>query len=736
MDLAQSILKELITLQNKNEELARIISKLEHESDVIIQQFEHKIEELQKSLKHEQNDKERAARRYEEEIRDLQGSKAALIHETADVRETFQAEISQLEKRISSLTGTMEVREKEFSSLSLEKERIIAVFTQDLKTLQTTFSSYENETEKIRNTLSSRVQALTDTLEKERKENSDIINRKDHELRHVQDSLLSATEELQEYEDREKVFREKSRRTIDNLHDLVQAERQVRNRELKERDDRITVLEDERNEAVQSVSALKEQIRIGKEHFDHEVSQINSIVSESRKENSLLKEKISDLNSQLEVQAREFEDELNKNLTLFLSEKESLETSLNNLDSRLKSALASHREEIQVKDTEFSALLQKVKESEAMHTEKLHEWEDLTRELSGKVSYLEAEKSELAEQVHDAVLNNSRLEILVKRNETSFGEERRALIEQIAQHQKNYSETEQIHLKEISAVREHLNELLIGRNRAVSEKQVIEEYYRGEVSRLHDEISDIHNGMKEREVSFIHDIAERDDRITALSINNESLRSELERIRSQLGKLQETIRAEKDESVHALYREITSLEGKLAGKNIEIMSLSDRLFRLDTENTRLLQALSERTTPSIPSEDTGTEIRSGSPALSVQDSDPRKREIAALVADLEDPSRAAGAAETLAAMGGEIVDHLIPLLHAGSIQRRVWIAVVLYELNDNRATLPLMKLLETPKVHFRELIWEAKKQLHSRIRTGNTAKYAEIRIGPDGFDSL
>lgn len=85
--------------------------------------------------------------------------------------------------------------------------------------------------------------------------------------------------------------------------------------------------------------------------------------------------------------------------------------------------------------------------------------------------------------------------------------------------------------------------------------------------------------------------------------------------------------------------------------------------------------------------------------------DPR---VAGLIADLEDPSRAPEATANLIRLGEGIVDTLISLLHSGSIQRRVWVAVALYEINDNRATAPLVSFLENPSNRFRELIWEAK----------------------------
>ena len=65
MDLAESILNELVTLQKKNEELLGIIRRLEHESDVIIRQFEEKIADLNKSLKKAQDSSLKSERKYE-----------------------------------------------------------------------------------------------------------------------------------------------------------------------------------------------------------------------------------------------------------------------------------------------------------------------------------------------------------------------------------------------------------------------------------------------------------------------------------------------------------------------------------------------------------------------------------------------------------------------------------------------------------------------------------------------
>jgi chromosome segregation ATPase len=729
MDLAQSILKELITLQNKNEELARIITKLEHESDIIIQQFERKIEELQKSLKHEQDDKARAARRYEEEIRDLEESKTALIHETADIRETFQNHIAGLGDQIETLTRTLNDREEEFSNRILEKEKLISEIGRDLAAVQAAFSAYRSEAEREHNDLFSRIKQLLAELDQERRGNAAIIKRKDDEFREISETLKTVRRDLKSSENREASSKEKSEKSIANLHDLLTTERQIRSREIRERDTRIAALEEESRTAVRSLSDLNDALIRSKKESGDEISRMQGLISDDQAKISLFKKEIFDLHSQITLHTRTYEAGLKESQEKFLSEKKALQESLSLLEQQLKTTQALHTEQVMTRDAEITTLRQKISDLEEEYEQTLAEHEDETIRLSETISVLHHERSALTKQIADVELENTRLFQGVQTLREASETERKSLLDEIDTYQCRISENEQNHKKETGALQEQLNRVLIDRDQVLTEKEQLEEYYRGEISVLHNEIAEVNEGAANRENSLLRDIAERDTRVTALSVNNEALRSELERLSNHFRRLQETIRAEKDESVHALYQEITSLEEKLSEKNRENVSLSDRLIRLDGENTRLLQALSETSTvsTSLPEKKTGTQP--DSPSVQTEIPKVQRGEIAALVADLDDPVRAPAAAEQLTAMGGNIVDQLIPLLHSGSIQRRVWIAVVLYELNDNRATLPLMKLLETPKVHFRELIWEAKTRYHSRAAVSSSA--AGVRITPD-----
>lgn len=732
MDLAQSILKELITLQNKNEELARIITKLEHESDVIIQQFEHKIEELQNNLRHEQDDKTRAARRYEEEIRDLEESKNALIHESADIRETFQSQIALIENRMQALSQILDMREKEFSALFAEKGKIISDISEELSGLRIKYEEYQNEREIERTDLRAKIEALQTNYDRERSKFSKIVKHKEAEIQFLSEKLQSARQDLESFKNREAAFREKSQKTLDNLHELIQTERQVRSRDLRERDEKITRIQDEGRIASQKASALEEQLTVTRAETDHKIVALNDIIFQYKTKIQLLETETMGLRTQNSILNLEYEEKLKRNEEEFHLEKEALQKALNALDSRLKTELISHRDRIEAKESEISLLHQKIKEIEEEYKKTLLEREEAIIEFSGTVSNLHAERSELIRQAKASEAEKVSLQQVLRSNLDAYEQERNSLLEEITGYQNRITGTEQRYKNELTAIHEHLNAILLDRDKALSEKQEIEEYYRGEISHLHDEIADSQQGIKEREKVLLHDISERDTRITALSGNNEMLRSEMERVRSQLAKLQDTIRAERDESVHALYREISILGGKLSEKTAENISLSDQLVRLDAENTRLQQSLADKTMQ------TTNEVHKEGPiqhdiSSQVREIQNNKRgEIAPQVADLDDPARAPFAARTLIAMGGDIVDQLIPLLHSGSIQRRVWIAVVLYELNDNRATLPLMKLLETPKIHFRELIWEAKTQYRSHVRSGFPAPQGEVRAGPGG----
>ena len=111
MDLAESILNELVTLQKKNEELLGIISRLEHESDVIIRQFEDKIADLNKNLKKAQDVSAKSEKKYDTLCREKNREHESFEKDKKELEDSFLTRISDLEKSSS-----------EYHSLIQEKE--------------------------------------------------------------------------------------------------------------------------------------------------------------------------------------------------------------------------------------------------------------------------------------------------------------------------------------------------------------------------------------------------------------------------------------------------------------------------------------------------------------------------------------------------------------------------------------------------------------------------------------
>ena len=726
MDLAQSILQELLTLQKKNEELVRIIGKLEQESDVIIRQFEHKIEELQNGLKHEQDDKARASRRYEAEIRDLEGTKDALIKEIAEVRDTYQARIHQLDEKIGTLTQSIETREKEYIEIRVEKERIIADLQQDNSNLQARLIENAEASGKEITSLNSQFEAVKNTLDSERALFKDIIYQKDDEIRSIKSTLTATSQRLYEGEEREKIREEQTRNTFDHLNNLLHTERLIRNRELKERDEQVREYEGK-------LKAADERINQTREQSDAEISRLNQLNAEYILQITRLQDENKHFTSVLAGISAEYDQKLKSLGEKHEEEKKNLQYSLALLTREIESGKKMYAEELRIRDEERVSLNHTINELNETCRNVQNAREHVEEELTQRISALESEKELLAGKLEKVLSDHSDLTAILNDYEIRIEQERSSLNVTIENLRTKYDEAELIHLQEITKSRESYDQLLVERDQISAAKQEREEYFRNEISGLHEEIDNLQTHMIGREEELLKDITLRDTQIVNISTNNEALRGEIDRIRGQYIRLQETIRAEKDESVHALYREITSLEDQLTGKETEISTLTEKVLRLDAENTRLLQTVSQTTSPVPP---VAPASRSEKDIEKSDDTpvpvlDHRKREVIALAADLEDPSRAPEAAEKLAGMGSSVVDLLIPLLHTGSIQKRVWIAVVLYELNDNRATLPLMKLLETPKVHFRELIWEAKNQYRTRVRMkAGPAEPVGVRTGP------
>jgi len=731
MDLAQSILKELITLQSKNEELARIITKLEHESDIIIRQFETKIEELQKSLKHEQDDKSRSARRYDAEIHTLEESRDALINEISEVRDTFQTRVHELEEKIQLQLIILDEKETESAALLKEKDDLVAAYDEKITSLQINLEDQAAAARHEQELLSSQARALAETLKQDRDMFTSLVKQKEEDLHTAGEALKAMDQRLHEYADREKVIEEQSRETVEHLHHLINTERQIRTRELKERDLLEKGLEERLRSGRQALTDLEKRFKEETGSATQEIERLQTLLSDESVAHRRSEEENLILSDRLTALEQEYDEKLSGFTSEYLLEKENLLDQINRLHEELQSAVDSHALGIRARDEEISSLIKIRNELQDSLRTIAEANQQVQDELAKTILQHGEVKARLEQAVSSAESEVAHLQSRIGDLERSHRQDNERLVREITEEKKRSAEAEKIYQKDFTDARNELKDLGAERDHLLSESRVREDYFRDEISGLHQELADLQAASRSQEEALRSDITLRERQILDLFTNNEALRAEIDRVRHQYIKLQDTIKAEKDESVHALYREITTLEGKLAGRDREIATLSENNLRLDAENTRLIQQVSpEPPVAALQSPVVASEPVTSHVTETVSDpGDPRRKEVLALAAELEDPAMAPDAAVKLATMGHGIVDHLIPLLHTGSIQRRVWIAVVLYEINDNRATLPLMRLLETPKVHFRELIWEAKNQYRTRMRSGPVPGEPVVRQG-------
>ncbi|WP_214035721.1 hypothetical protein, partial [Methanospirillum sp.] len=390
--------------------------------------------------------------------------------------------------------------------------------------------------------------------------------------------------------------------------------------------------------------------------------------------------------------------------------------------------------------------------------------EDLTNENNNLVKLTEelhADISSKDEQMHELHETISTLKSEIKENCSRFESEltlkddeltgKEALISELNNNLKILEEKiltdEAAHNKEVLSFTEKIEELnnqLDARKQSYSEeisrlsvrmeevsqeledlihvKTEREHEFRNEITGLHEELIRRKKEWKTKLESVAQEIAEKDRHITLISGNNEALRTEMERVRTRLLMLEKTIREDKEEPVHALYRQIQNLSGKLAEKESEKAVLASRIIRLDTENTRLAQLLAD--SGSSPDSQKGREevisagVKTPSPALI-------RSEIFTYLANLDDPLHAMEAAASILRLGPQVTDILIPLLYEGSQNRRAWIAALLYELNDPRTTKPLSDLLETTEIGLRELIWDTRLRFREWKRAGVSSLTAQ-----------
>lgn len=104
---------------------------------------------------------------------------------------------------------------------------------------------------------------------------------------------------------------------------------------------------------------------------------------------------------------------------------------------------------------------------------------------------------------------------------------------------------------------------------------------------------------------------------------------------------------------------------------------------------------------------------------------PDLSDISAYLSNLDDPLHAMEAAASILRLGSPVTDTLIPLLYRGALNRRAWIAVLFYELNDPKATKSLSDLLDASESGLRELIWDTRLRFREWRRSGSVSSAAQ-----------
>jgi len=682
MDLAESILNELVTLQKKNEELLGIISRLEHESDVIIRQFEDKIADLNKNLKKAQDVSAKSEKKYDTLFREKNREHESFEKDKKELEDNFLTRISDLEKSSS-----------EYLSLIQEKETLIQTLTDQVK-------EHEISASQTRAEFSTRIQQLTDQLESHK----GLVEKEKLSLRLEYEDTLTKTRD-------EVARKEQELRTLaSDLKSRIADEkrsRKEREKELAEYNKKIselqTSLESSREEHNTLQSLLAEETKKSAKKVQDLTEQIKELEKEKTGIKSDLAVKIADLERQVQSLREQSEqdaitiedltrentdlirlsDELEADVTRKSARIVELSNTVDSLTTDMESTISQIQSDISQKDQDLIAKEARISE--------------LNLDVQGLEEQLRAD-----EKTHAASIQ-------------SFSVQIEDLQNQLGTRDASYRE-------ETSKLTARIEEIAHDLDEMIQLKAQREQEFRDEITYLHEELIRRKEEWKAKLESGARDIAERDRHITLISGNNEALRAELERVRTRLLMLEKTIREDKEEPVHALYRQIQNLSGKLAAKESENSVLASRIIRLDTENTRLAQLLTDI---GCPAESESGEEKTQKPETMGSSPAPTRSDILKYLTNLDDPMHAMDAAASILRFGPQVTDMLIPLLYQGPQNRRAWVAVLLYELNDPRATKPLSDLLETSETGLRELIWDTRLRFREYRRSGVSSSTAQ-----------
>ena len=671
-----------MTLQRKNEELLRIVSRLEHESDVIIRQFEDKILELNKDLKKALDQSVKSEKRYELLSREKEREKESFEKDKKELEEDYSGKIQDLKTTINQNTDLIREKDAQIQTLTGQVEDLKSYaslkaeeYSSEIKNL---VSLHESEITKYKIKIDDLHLEYQETVSRIKED----VARKEQELRALAGDLknrISNEKKVQEERGREKAE-----------YDARIAEFQV-------------LLDKTKEDYLNLQSRSNEDAQEYKEKIQDLVTELEGLEKEKSAKESELLQKLES-----------FEDEirsLQKLSAIDLKTIEDLTNENNNLvklTEGLHADISSKDEQMHELHETISTLKSEIKENCSRFESELTLKDD---ELTGK----EALISEL----------NNNLKILEEKiltDEAAHNKEVLSFTEKIEELNNQLDARKQSYSEEISRLSVRMEEVSQELEDLIHVKTEREHEFRNEITGLHEELIRRKKEWKTKLESVAQEIAEKDRHITLISGNNEALRTEMERVRTRLLMLEKTIREDKEEPVHALYRQIQNLSGKLAEKESEKAVLASRIIRLDTENTRLAQLLAD--SGSSPDSQKGREevisagVKTPSPALI-------RSEIFTYLANLDDPLHAMEAAASILRLGPQVTDILIPLLYEGSQNRRAWIAALLYELNDPRTTKPLSDLLETTEIGLRELIWDTRLRFREWKRAGVSSLTAQ-----------
>lgn len=682
MDLAESILNELVTLQKKNEELLGIISRLEHESDVIIRQFEDKIADLNKNLKKAQDISAKVEKKYETLCREKNREHESFEKEKEELEVNYLTRISELEKSLS-----------EYLSSIQEKEAQIQTLTDLVK-------EHENTASQKIEDFSARIKQLTDQLESQKI----LFEKEKSVLRSEYEEILAKTRD-------EVIRKEHELRTLaSDLKNRIAEEKRVQKDRVRE--------QGEYTKKISELQSFLESARSDYTHlqslFNEETKQLTRKVQDLTQEIEQLIQGKTDLEADLSLKIRDLEREIKS-----LHEKSALDAETIEQLTRENSDLVRLSNELQndgaLKDKRISELSSSFDLKTAEMEQTIYQ---LTMEIEMKDQELKSAESRISE----LNLEIQRLEDQHRADEKSYAESIQSFSIQIKDLQDQLVTREVSHKDESHKLTARIEEIAHDLEETIHLKAQREQEFRDEITYLHEELIRRKEEWKAKLEYGAREIAERDRHISLISGNNEALRAELERVRARLLMLEKTIREEKEEPVHALYRQIQNLSGKLAAKESENSVLASRIIRLDTENTRLSQLLTDI---GCPHETEAGEEKGIKPGSLDKTPAPNRSDISGFLMNLDDPLYAMDAAASILRFGPQVTDMLIPLLYQGPQTRRAWVAVLLYELNDPRATKPLSDLLESSETGLRELIWDTRLRFREWRRSGVSSTTAQ-----------